>query len=404
MRSNYFGKLMKYIKNVYNIEHGINKLFDGRKYPKYKTSQIIAPLLIGFMLRIKSMNELKLMLYENEFRNVFPRRTELPQIDTIRDTLKVIELDGLKYMLVHTVKKAIENKVFANGTIDGYTVAAIDGTKLFGSYKKCCPECLTTMIKGKKYYYHYASVMSMIGDGPKLILGFEPCRPRGAQSRDEGELISSKKLISDVTRTFRNFIDVVVYDSLACNSCWINICLNLGLDVVVRVKKNKNNSIKQVKKEANKQDPIEIWSEEKRFESIKVYESKFMMNNVGQSLRFVKFEIKYPDKKRSQIMIVTTNMDMSLKTLFKMIKARWNIENCTFNNLKNECNLGRCYVHGGNGVEAVLYLIFIANNLMQLFLIRRLRKRYQTQREMVRLLLKGLYLLKYRADLVFNTS
>jgi hypothetical protein len=395
---------MKYMKNVYNIERHINKLSDGRKSPKYKTAQVIAPLLLGFMLRIKSMNELKLILYENEFKNVFSRRTELPQIDTIRDTLKVIELDGLKYILVYTVKKSIENKVFANGTIDGYTVAAIDGTKIFGSYKKCCPDCLTTMIKGKKYYYHYASVMSMIGDGPKLTLGFEPCRPRGAQSRDEGELISSKKLLSDVSGTFRNFIDIVVYDSLACNSPWINFCSDLGLDVVVRVKNNKNNDIRQIKKKVNKQDPIEIWSEEKRFESIKVYESKFMMNNVGQSLRFVKFAMKYSDNKRSQIMIVTTNMDMSLKTLFKMIKARWDVENCTFNNLKNECNLGRCYVHGGNAVEAILYLLFIANNIMQLFLIRRLRGRYQTQREMVRLLLKGLYLLKYRSELVFNTS
>ena len=122
MRTNYFTKLMKYMKNVYNIEHGISKLSDGRKYPKYKTSQIITLLLLGFMLRIKSMNELKLMIYENEFRNVFSMGTELPQIDTIRDTLKVIEVNGLKYMLVHTVKKAIENKVFINGTIDGYNV------------------------------------------------------------------------------------------------------------------------------------------------------------------------------------------------------------------------------------------------------------------------------------------
>ncbi len=61
----------------------------------------------------------------------------MPQIDTIRDTLKVIELDGLKYILVRIVKISIENKVFVNGTINGFTVAAIDGTKLFGSYKKC---------------------------------------------------------------------------------------------------------------------------------------------------------------------------------------------------------------------------------------------------------------------------
>ena len=154
----------------------------------------------------------------------------------------------------------------------------------------------------------------------------------------------------------------------------------------------------------NKQDPVEIWTDQKEFEYVKIYESEFIMDNVDRPLRFIKFAMKYPNKKRSQIMIVTTCMHMSLKTLFKIIRARWCIENSTFNNLKNECNLGRCYVHGGNSVEAILYLIFIANNLMQLFLNRRLKKNYKTQREMVRLLLKGLYLLKYKSELIFNTS
>jgi hypothetical protein len=60
-------------------------------------------------------------------------------------------------------------------------------------------------------------------------------------------------------------------------------------------------------------------------------------------------------------------------------------------------------VHGGNAVEAILYLVLIANNIMQLFLVRRLKGRYKTLREIVRLLLKGLYLLKHKAELVFNS-
>ncbi|MDP8218757.1 MAG: hypothetical protein P9M03_08530, partial [Candidatus Theseobacter exili] len=151
------------------------------------------------------------------------------------------------------------------------------------------------------------------------------------------------------------------------------------------------NSIKQIKKEVNKQDPVEEWTDEKGFERVEVFESVFIMDKVDCSLRFVKFEMKYPNKKRSQIMIVTTSMDIRLKTLFKMIRAREDIENSIFNNMKAECGLEHCYVHGGSAVEAILYLIFIANNITQLFLIRRLRKRYETQREIVRLLIKGLY-------------
>jgi hypothetical protein len=44
MRTNYFTKLIKYMKNVYHIERGNDKLSDGRKNPKYKTAQVIIPI------------------------------------------------------------------------------------------------------------------------------------------------------------------------------------------------------------------------------------------------------------------------------------------------------------------------------------------------------------------------
>ena len=128
------------------------------------------------------------------------------------------------------------------------------------------------------------------------------------------------------------------------------------------------------------------------------------MDNVKQPLRFAKFAMKHKDGKRSQIMIVTSCMDMSLKTLFKMIRARWDIENSIFNNLKTECGLEHCYVHGGKAVEAVIYLIFISANIMQLFLQRRLKKHYETQKEIIRLMIKGLYMLDYLPELVFRGS
>ena len=110
------------------------------------------------------------------------------------------------------------------------------------------------------------------------------------------------------------------------------------------------------------------------------------------------------DGKPSQIMIVTTCMEMNLKTLFKMIRARWDIENCIFNNMKEHCGLDHCYVHGGNDVEAIIYLIFIAANILQLFLCRRLRRNYETQKEIVRLIANGFIKMEYLPELVFKGS
>jgi len=58
------------------------------------------------------------------------------------------------------------------------------------------------------------------------------------------------------------------------------------------------------------------------------------MDNVEQPLRFVKFVLEHKNKKRTQIMIITSCMDTSLKTSFKIIRARWDIENSILITLK----------------------------------------------------------------------
>jgi len=71
MRKNYFAKLVRYMKNVYHIERGLNKLSDGRVNPTYSTGQVILPVLFGFLLRIKSFNELNFMI--NGFVSWIPK-------------------------------------------------------------------------------------------------------------------------------------------------------------------------------------------------------------------------------------------------------------------------------------------------------------------------------------------
>jgi len=80
MRNNYFGKLIKYLKNVYNIEEGLRSLTDGRISPTYQTSHVVSLALFGFLLshvvslalfgfllRIRSFNELNNLIKGNEF-------------------------------------------------------------------------------------------------------------------------------------------------------------------------------------------------------------------------------------------------------------------------------------------------------------------------------------------------
>ncbi len=228
MTKNYLKKFIKYVKKVYCIEEGLKGLRDERKNPSYTTGEVILPVLLGFLLRIQSFNELKYKIRSNDFINIISKKIKLPQIDTIRDdTLKVTYNQGLYRMHSKIIKKVKRNKAFDEGTIDGYTVVAIDGTKLFGSYKKSCNECCTTTVRNKKtQYFHSAAFMSLIGKEPRVIIDFELYKGSvDSSKKDEGELTVAKRLLSRVCKEHKNALDVVVYDAFACNNNWLNHCI-----------------------------------------------------------------------------------------------------------------------------------------------------------------------------------
>ena len=288
LRQNYFLKLAKYIKNVYHIDKQIEQITDNRKNPTYKTSRIISLVLTEFLLRVKSFNRLSYMIKTGEFNSMFPSIEGTPKIDAIRNSLKSVKLGSIRKMNLNIVKKAVRNKVLDEGTIDGYTVAAIDGTKLFDNTDPHCDDCLLTRNKGKVYYSHSCAVMSLIGEGANLVLDYELYKHKSeANDTGVGELITARKLLNRVVSSHNGLIDVVAYDALACNSPFINECRNLNIEAVIRVKKSHILSIKKVKKETNLKNHTHEW--QYGDQKVRAYESLFYMDGVERPLRYIKY-------------------------------------------------------------------------------------------------------------------
>ena len=236
-----------------------------------------------------------------------------------------------------------------------------------------------------------------------LVIDYEMIKHRKeANDTGEGELIAAKRLLNRAVSAHRGLVDVVTYDALACNSVFLNECLKLNIEAVIKVKDNYNLAIRKVKKETNTKYPSKHWHE--GLYEIWAFESIFHMDGVQSPLRYVKFAKRKGNGERSQVLIVTTALDMNVKKLYRIMKARWNIENQVFNNLKNHANMDHCFVHGGNAVEAILYLMFIASNLFQLFKTRRLKKHVPIQIELIRFLHRGLYQADRKIISFLNTT
>lgn len=99
-------------------------------------------------------------------------------MDSIRNTMKKVDVYGLRRINKSIATKSSRNKTFEDGTLEGYTVAAKDGTQILDSKKKKCSSCLTMNKRSVAHYTHNAAVMSIIGNAPNIALDFEMYRAK----------------------------------------------------------------------------------------------------------------------------------------------------------------------------------------------------------------------------------
>lgn len=382
MNKSYLKQMLTYINRVYDIGEKINTLKDKRVKSLIKIQIISFVVLFGFMLQIGSFNRLEHWLKKGKFKKVMPKNTKMPHVDTIRRCLSDFDLDGLKDMHSHIVKTAIKNKVLRNGTIDGLKVAAIDGVELFESTKKCCNKCLSRAQKdGATHYFHRSVVCASVGSDPHIILGQEMLEPKkDGSDKDEGEITGGKRLIKKLYKEYHHFADIIVADALYCKSTWIEDVLSIGMDAVVRVKDERVHIVKDALALYKCRGADEEWTERKKgnnYVFIKAWdEDGFEMSNLKTKVRFIRFleEIHTGDRiEMKEGWIITTDKITSVKTLWKIMHKRWDIENNAFHQLKTQWHLDHCFLHSPNGVETVLMFMLIAFNLMQLYFFRCIR-------------------------------
>ena len=120
MSKGYLKSLLHYLYSVYDWGTKIKKLKDKRSNPKIATAAISFSVILGFMLKIRSFNQLDDYLEYDDFRGLVPKKIRLPRIDAIRDSLKCFCLKSLQAMHSAIIRCSIQNKFVRKATIDGF--------------------------------------------------------------------------------------------------------------------------------------------------------------------------------------------------------------------------------------------------------------------------------------------
>lgn len=318
---------------------------------------------------------------------------KIPKMHGFREGIKNLKAEELRKINVKIVKKSRENKIYRQGCIDGLVVAGIDGVETFGSYKKDWENSYKTKIKVKSYKegkeeieekeYHKQInlVAKIVGKRPGLVLGYEKITDKGKNGKQQYEPDIGIKLLTRIRKGYGRMIDIIVGDAIYLNKNFIGELLKLEYNCILRLKDN-NASIIENAEGIFKIVKPEEWKSERKVANTNVHQEKKIkawtdiFEYQGIKVRVVKFEETYNKTKKEKqvdiIYVISTDLNISVQTINKIIHARWDIENNGFNELKNYWNMKHCFIGEENAIDVIIETIIMSYNLWEMYLYQHL--------------------------------
>jgi len=394
-------KFLKYIKRVFDFYNIVKSQKDLRKKQTLKTGVIFTIVFWGFILRVQSFNQLEKMINYGCFNPLFSKKVKLPSIDAIGEALAKWDLVALEKSFQSINSVLAKKKTFSNGTIDGFTVCAIDGTDIVNTgEKKKCKHCILMKTPNGYHYVHKSVVAMVIGDELNCVIKQNMLKVKSEEkkinkktyeenilTKSEGEQTGAIKILKELP----TWIDTIVGDSLYFTAPFIKEVLHSGRHAVIRLEDKTRNIHREIQHyaqynscndsfvhEVNRvKTTVSYWFKDTRIEDSKILKNepeKYTDLRIYKFIEVIESTVKGEENYSfREIFIGTTNKNMKPKTVWKIVHKRWNIENSCFHQLKSYCNMDHCFKHHPVAIEAILNIMFIAYNLMQSFLFKRLK-------------------------------
>ena len=267
--------------------------------------------------------------------------------------------------------------------LEGYTylnehyVLSIDGTGYFSSDKVHCQNCCEKHRRdGTTTYYHQMLGAVLVHPERKEVFPFapEPILKKDGARKNDCERNAAVRLLEDVRREHPHLKLIVVEDGLASNGPHINLLKGLDLRFILGAKPGDHkflfewvNSAPSVEHQEFT-DENDIRHEFRYLNGVPLNDTHFDLE-----VNFLEYWEKRPNGKKQRFSWVTDlpiNEENAMQ-LMRAGRARWKIENETFNTLKNQ---GYCFEHNFGHGEKNLSTVF-AFLMMLAFLIDQIQQR-----------------------------
>lgn len=289
----------------------------------------------------------------------------IPSDNHIRDMLDFVEpasLDGLFDEALAAVERA--GALAPLTRLDGRMLIALDGTEYFCSNKLSCRHCSTRKrANGVTEFYHTMLAASIVTPGRNLALPLPPefVRPQDGHDKQDCESRAARRWLLAHGERYRRFDPVYLGDDLYAHQPLCEAILASGGHFLFVCKPDSHKTLyeyltgvemaglsKPVKR--GKQRATHAWRWLNAV-PIRDGEDALMVNWLELTIRNAKGEITYRNSFVTDLPIDASRVE----GMADAGRARWKIENETFNVLKTKgYNLEHNFGHGKSHLSSML--------------------------------------------------
>ena len=239
--------------------------------------------------------------------------------------------------------------------LDGHYLLSLDGTGYFSSAKVHCPQCGEKHHRnGTTTYYHQMLGAVLVHPDHSTVfpLAPEPILKQDGARKNDCERNAAKRLLADLKREHPHLRLIVVEDALASNAPHIRQLQELNLRFILGAKPSDHTHLfawvaaTPATREVEFTDAKGVGHRFRYLNGAPLNESNFELE-----VNFLEYWQHTPDGKVTHFCWVTdfTIDDSNLMTLMRGARARWKVENETFNTLKNQgYHFEHNFGHGNN--------------------------------------------------------
>jgi len=357
---------------------GIRKSFEKIKdFRKRKTEYTLPDVLMSglavFGLKYPSLlqfdNDRDAPRLKHNLRTLYGIEDKAPSDSCLREVLDEIAPEDLRDPVVDMIQNLQRQGALESFRYLGGYLVSSDGTGHFSSTHISCPDCCEKHHRtGAVEYYHQMLGTAIVHPDMKTVLPLfhEPIKKADGATKNDCERNASNRLLPALKKRFPRLKMIILEDSLMGNGPHIKTLRENHFSHITRVKYGSNQSLMDhaVKCMAR--------GETEEFEALDekgVLRGYRFINQIPLNKAHNDLLINYLDyweidkngKERNFNWI--TDITLSRDTVYHVMRAgraRWKIENETFNTLKNlGYHFEHNYGHGKKHLSTVFALLMM---------------------------------------------